>query len=395
MRFILFYSGIESFNYFTDEIQNELKSLGHDTFILDLRDANNAPGHSLKDLLDYTKSKVHAAIGYDQMPCIGSAYVDLWNDLDIPVISIFMDPPYRFGDYNLNLPQKYIRFCCDIEHVTWCKRFHSDTMPNVYFLPHAATIPDVLPPFWEDKKFDVLFSGTYYSPDSYISTIKEKYDVDRRNLILDIIDFMVAHPAYSFNTAVDRILSIKGYNADDNIRLQIMNSSEEADWFIRMYYREKVIGAVLSSGIQLHVLGRGWENYPNFSNKSFHHISQRVAFASSLDYIANSKVNINIMPWYKDGTHDRVLNTLLRNSVPLTDPSLYMKEHFNDKESIFYYELDKLDRLPTTLVDILSSPSESKSVIEHGKTIVMKNYTLSSIVNELIKASNAFIATYC
>ena len=79
MRIILFYSGIESFNYFTDEINKELHNSGHETFILDLRDANKTPEHSLRDLYEFTKAPVDAAIGYDQMPAIGPTYVELWN----------------------------------------------------------------------------------------------------------------------------------------------------------------------------------------------------------------------------------------------------------------------------------------------------------------------------
>ncbi len=37
MRIVQFYSGVESFNYFTNRIDRELKKLGHETFILDFR----------------------------------------------------------------------------------------------------------------------------------------------------------------------------------------------------------------------------------------------------------------------------------------------------------------------------------------------------------------------
>lgn len=392
MRFILFYSGIESFNFFTDEINSELMRLHHETFILDLKDVAGAPGHSLKDMLVFTKFRVDAVIGYDQMPCIGTSYVDLWNDLDIPVISVFMDPPFRFGSYNVNLPKKYLRFCCDIEHVTWCKRFHSDTIPNVYFLPHAASEPDFPPPSWEDKKYDILFSGTYYSPNSYIKTIKEKYDETTKSILLDTIDFMKAYTSYSFTAAVDRILSGKGYNADDQVRLSLMNQGEEADWYIRMLYREKMIKEVLLSGRDLWILGRGWENFPDVNNGKLHHISDRVGFAESLGIMEQARINLNIMPWYKDGTHDRIFNSLLRNSIPLTDPSLFLKEHFKNGESIVYYDLNSLHAIPDLISSILDDPVKSQCIIEKGKQIVLEHFTWTTIVKELISAAASFKA---
>ena len=390
MRIILFYSGIESFNYFTDEIIKELHNLGHETFILDLRDANNTPGHSLKDLYEFTKAPVDAAIGYDQMPTIGPAYVELWNELNIPVISIFMDPPFRFGDYNRVLPKSYLRFCCDIEHVTWCKRFCSDTIPNVYFLPHGATVPDKEPPSWENKKYDILFSGTYYRPESYIRTISEKYSGAVRKILLEAIEFMKTNTSFSFPAAIDRILSYADYNADDLTRLSVMESGEEADWYIRMYYREKVIDSVLNSGRDLWVLGRGWENYPQYNHPHFHHISERVPFADSLDIMADAKINLNVMPWYKDGTHDRIFNTLLRHSVPLTDPSTYLKENFIDRNSIYYYDLTKLDMIPEIIEDILTDPLKVKLLILKGIAIVHEKYTWDKLIKSILNAVGAF-----
>ena len=37
MRFVLFYSDVESFNYFTDRIVEELNKKNHECFVLDLR----------------------------------------------------------------------------------------------------------------------------------------------------------------------------------------------------------------------------------------------------------------------------------------------------------------------------------------------------------------------
>ena len=390
MRIILFYSGIESFNYFTDQINNELHNLNHETFILDLRDANNAPGHSLRDLYEFTKTQVDAAIGYDQMPTIGPGYIEMWNELNIPVISIFLDPPFRFGKYNRALPKAYLRFCCDIEHITWCKRFCTDTMPNVYFLPHGATVPDNEPPSWENKKYDILFSGTYYKRESYIKAIREKYSGAVQKILFDAIEFMKTNPSFSFPAAVDRILSYADYNADDLTRLSVMESGEEADWFIRMYYREKVIDSVLESDRDLWIVGRGWEYYPRFNHPHLHHISEHVPFSDYLNMMAEAKINLNVMPWYKDGTNDSVFNTLLRHSIPLTDSSIYLKEQFIDRDSIFYYELNKLNLIPDIIEDILSDPLKAELAILKGISIVHDKYTWTQLVSNILNAVNSF-----
>ena len=95
------------------------------------------------------------------------------------------------------------------------------------------------------------------------------------------------------------------------------------------------------------------------------------------------------MPWYKDGTHDRVFNTLLRDSIPLTDQSIYLKEHLKDKESIFYYSLENIDKIPAIVDEIFENSESTKSIIEKGKSIVLENYTWQQIVAEILKAVEA------
>ncbi|ETP72446.1 hypothetical protein UYO_1516 [Lachnospiraceae bacterium JC7] len=390
MRFILFYSGIESFNYYTDQLVKELTTLGHETFLLDLRDANGVVNHSLTDMLKFMETPVDAAIGYDQMPVTGPAFVDLWNERQIPVISIFVDPPFRFNAFNINIPKNYLRFCCDMEHVTFCKRFYSATIPNVYFLPHAGSVPTCKIPSYNEKKYDLLFSGTYYVPKGYIDTINEKYSGNIKNTLFDVIDFMKKNPSFSFPGAVDRILSSDGYNADDETRLSVMECGEEADWFIRMYYRERVISSILESGRDLWLLGRGWQNHPKSGSKNFHIISDRIDFADSLAIMAESKINLNVLPWFKDGTHERIFNILLRDSLPLSDSSIYLKDIFKDKSSILFYDLNDLSALPLIVDEALSNPEKTQEIIVKGKEIVLESFTWKSIVKQLIDAAVAF-----
>ncbi len=390
MRFILFYSGIESFNYYTDQIAEELSALQHETFILDLRDALHAKEHSLMDMENFMNSPVDAAIGYDQMPVTGPAFVDLWNEKHIPVISIFVDPPFRFGDYNVNLPHLYLRFCCDIEHVGFCKRFYSSTIPNVYFLPHAGSVAKEKIPSFHEKQYDILFSGTYYSPAGYLETIRSKYDKKIQDTLFEVIDFMKIHPSFSFPSAVDRLLSLKSYNATDAMRLSIMECGEEADWYIRMYYREKVIDSILSSGRDLWIIGRGWKNYPGSTKDNIHIISDRVSFSDSLKVMADSRINLTVLPWFKDGTHERIFNSFLRNSLPLTDPSIYLKEHFEDRKSIRYYDLENLNSIPEIIDSILEDPNTAEAIISSGKEIVLSRFIWKNIVNQLLEAEKVF-----
>ena len=47
-----------------------------------------------------------------------------------------------------------------------------------------------------------------------------------------------------------------------------------------------------------------------------------------VDLMYDSKIVLNTMTWFKDGTHDRVFNGMLAGAVAVTDSSIYMKENF-------------------------------------------------------------------
>ena len=116
-----------------------------------------------------------------------------------------------------------------------------------------------------------------------------------------------------------------------------------------------------------------------------HIINDRVPFARTLPVMAEAKINLNVMPWFKAGTHDRIFNILLSGSLPLTDSSKWLKEHFQDKKDIVYYKLDACEEIPQLIKYCLDNSNEAKAIIQNGFDIVADNYVWSNIVEQLIR----------
>ena len=91
--------------------------------------------------------------------------------------------------------------------------------------------------------------------------------------------------------------------------------------------------------------------------------------------MANAKINLNVFPWFKSGTHDRVFNTLLQHSLPLTDRSTWAEEYFTDGEDIAFYDLKHLERLPEIAQDLLDHPAKAEAMIEKGYEKVRRELT--------------------
>ena len=55
-----------------------------------------------------------------------------------------------------------------------------------------------------------------------------------------------------------------------------------------------------------------------------------------------AKITLNVMPWFKNGAHDRVFNAMLNGSVSLTDGSVYLDDEVLCDDNCIKYDLKML-----------------------------------------------------
>ena len=113
-----------------------------------------------------------------------------------------------------------------------------------------------------------------------------------------------------------------------------------------MYQRGEVVSALADSGRAFARLGRARQNHSSAKYPNVHRIADRVPYAQSLEVMADAKINLNVFPWFKAGTHDRIFNTLLQRSLPLTDSNRWVDAHFTNGVDIALYDLKHLELQP-------------------------------------------------
>lgn len=353
MRFVLFYSTVESFNYFTDRIVEELIKRNHECFILDLTNSTQDESHSFKAFTEFLSVRADAAIGFDGIGLKDDMFIELWDSMD-----------------------------------TYVKKYFGDTVGRVEFMPHAGTYNGKLNLEGYDKRpYDVLFSGTYYRPQSYLEQIDNTFKDNEllRVFYHNLAEYMIDNNSITTEQAVLDVIDMMELSLAQEQVKQLFRFSEPIDWMARMYYREKIISIIAEAGIDIWLLGRGWENHPSANLSNVHIINDRVPFARTLPVMAEAKINLNVMPWFKAGTHDRIFNILLSGSLPLTDSSKWLKEHFQDKKDIVYYKLDACEEIPQLIKHYLDNSDEAKAIIQNGFDIVADNYVWGNIVEQLIR----------
>ena len=387
MRFVLFYEHAEDYNYFTAEIAKELTGRGHEVFIHDLVNPSR-PSYSIQELMTFCARKVDAVVCFNRAGIHNDTFINLWDMMDACTLHILVDHPLRLHPTMEKHPRKYIQFCCDKEHVAYVKRYFP-TVEHIEFLAHAGT-PDDNPPIpYMDKKYDILFSATYTHPESKLSELKALFPKDSSmyQLFMQIERNLRAHTEKSLIQAVLDVLSANNMPLSDNAVRTIMRNMTPIDWMVRMYYRGRAVQLLVDAGLDVHVLGHGWKDHPSANSDNLHILTaDRIGPADTFDYMRNARINLNVMPWFKEGTHERIFNTMLRRSICLTDSSTWIDSHFEDGEDIVLYDLKQLEKLPEIADYWLSHPIEAQELIEKAYEKAAENYTWVNCVDSLLKS---------
>lgn len=386
MRFVLFYESTESFNYFTDEIAGELVRRGHETFILDLINMAR-PSHSMQELMTFCEQKVDAIVCFNRAGIHNDTFIGLWDTMDACTLHILMDHPLRLHPTMEKHPRKYIQFCPDEEHVAYVKRYFPN-VEHIEFLAHAGT-PDDKPPIpYADKKYDIVFSATYYTPESMLPDLEALFPKDSSmyDIFMQIEKDLIANTEKSLIQSVLDTLNANNMPLSDNAVKTIMRNMTPIDWMVRMHYRGKAVEVLVDAGLDVHVLGRGWKNHPSAGADNLHILSDRINLADTFDYMRDARINLNVMPWFKEGTHDRIFNTMLRHSICLTDSSTWIDSHYEDGKDIVLYDLRQLDKLPEIADYWLHHPDEAQTLINNACEKSAQNYTWVNCVDSILES---------
>ena len=390
LRVVMFYSETESFNFFTDHLKEELEKRGHEVFICDLEDRLDETEHSYHNLNKFISKKVDTVVCFDGLGTREDQFIEQWNRHQAVVIDILMDPPFRFHPTLERHPERYQLFCCDLEHVEYVKKYFGKEVPEVAFMPHVGTLrkegTPVIP--YEKRRYDILFSGSYAAPESYLQKIKSLFPDDSQicDLYEHIYATLLEDSSLTVEVAVLNTIGKMGYSASESMLKMLLNRSLYVDWAIRMYHRGRVVAALADAGFDLYLLGQGWDAHPSIQHANVHQIEGQVSYEKSLAYMADAKINLNVMPWFKAGTHDRIFNTLLQNSVPLTDSSVWIQENFTDGVDIALYELDHLERLPDIVRELLEDTVKAEKIIRKGYEKVSSELTWSNCADWILGA---------
>lgn len=356
--------------YFVDEFAKSFTKAGCDVTIAEISDFMKYSGETFDAVIDFN------SILPSKKDSDGVRFPDLIN---APFYNYILDHPLYHHDI-ISLPLKDSNLIClDNNHADYLRKYYPH-LKKVIMLPLAAARQTSITPF-EQRQYDLIFTGTYTSPDKVINVVREMGD-DYSHKFTHYCNKLIAEPEQTLENIL--LASLKNSNPDEALFAAAMRSLFPVDMFVTCYFREKVIETLLSFGVNVDVWGHNWQNSPFIGNPHFVHHGE-LNFAHTFEVMSNSKFVLNINPWFKAGAHDRIFSAMLNGAASLTDKSSYIEDNFTNKKDIALYSLDDLGQCPDTFINLMNSPDKAAQIADEGLRIASELHTFDCRVASLLQ----------
>ncbi|MCR5546728.1 MAG: glycosyltransferase [Lachnospiraceae bacterium] len=389
-RLILLTGNYDIIDIFTHEFTKAFSRMGYDTFEFDCSDLEN----SLPKFGSYLArdGQISAVITFN----FYSTFMELkegqqiWREHNIPVITYLMDHPFCFAENMKKLGSNDILLCPDKNHMNYITKYY----PNVSvsgFLGHGGIEKYKEKKPMKDRDIEVLYAGGISLPNvKKILPDFSKYDFDAKALGDEAYEYLIFHNNETTEEVLEKLLLSYDVEMSLEEKREFISDMHYVDLMVVSHYREKVVRTLAEAGVHVTLYGFGWEEFDWIKELNVDYRG-RVSADEIIDLMADTKIVLSTMTWFKDGTHDRVFNGMLQGAFTITDTSIYMKEEFrglypddviaygrrksdkieagemsSDEYEVGFFELDEIDKLPDMIKRLLENDETLEGLASAG-----------------------------
>ncbi len=387
-RLILFCGVYDTLDIFSFNLEKGFKALGYETLMVNVKDEN-----ALAQLNEFVKMPVKAVVTFNNVGFIMTADdgTSIWDNLGIVSINILVDHPANYHEALTKAPKLSAVLCIDRLQMDYVHRFYPH-IPITGFLPHGGTeLQQGRIPI-KDRKIDILYAGGLSANIAHIvvPNLKKYVGLDSGIFSRAVIQKAIAEPDKTIETVIEECLNEQGVVYEDNELAEVISDFCALGNYAVCFYREQVIRRLVESGLKITIIGSGWDvlEWINAENVTY---LGRVSANDSLNYMLQSKIVLNTMTWFKDGSHERIFNGMLAGSVVVSDKSRYLEELFPDSEfnddninkAIEFFDLRELDLLPGYVQELLLNEDLMQDIANRGFQVASESHTWNHRAQEI------------
>ena len=372
---ILMVKGISRYDalrIYIDELAVAFQRLGYECFVLD----GSSPNF-IEEFQQITKEHKFSFL----FTCNGILLSQrMLSMIPMRFCTWLFDHPIHHMERLNTANAETVIFCCDELHVQYIHTYFPH-LKHVYFLPSSGSyLSEHIP--YEKRSIDLVFTGSNLLADTLMGQIMALPKAIS-NIALGMITILKMNSRLTIENALELYLEQHNLILECQDKKDLLFAVRNVDKYIRAYYREKVMQTIVEAGIRIHVFGTGWEQCEFSKRENF--IQCEGYGSASLKAIANAKISLNVMPWFKGGFQERIATAMLSDTIALTDHSEYLDKNFRDNENIVFYSLDKIDQLPKIIQELIQRPIESSCIAREGYKTAKTSHTYMTRAKEIIK----------
>ncbi len=365
-----------SCSFFLDKMTTELEKLGATVDVVDV----SAQDASYDVLERYVGGSYDIVLGMNsRLPMLelDNGHL-LLDEMGAPLFNYILDHPL-FHHAPLMVPiEKGVAIGIDKNHCDYIGKYY----PHYKYV-YSQTIPgtpSIEPRKWADKEIDILFTGTYESPEIQMQQIEQKPG--------ELRDMMLAAIALMRETGCTQEQALEVLRPDETNMALLMNKCYLIDKYMRNYLRENILTQIAKAGLPLTIVGEGWEKskLSDYENVAIH---EGVEITHSFEIIARSRILLDVNPLFPVGVHDRVPTAFANDTVICTNQNPIADPDIVDGENAIYYRNDNVDSLCDRLDYHLTHEKRAKELADAGLTLYNQKYTWERFGQTLYGLMNA------
>lgn len=375
-KIVLMIGGTETLEYFSYQLKKGFEALGYKTFLFDqtMEEESAEKLYTFADPYDTILVTFNFDGIHYETSLFGADGISIWNKRKIPCVNIVVDHPFYYPELYEIIPDIFYNIYIDRYHGQYLKKFY----PHIKcgpFLPLGGTsiYPDGNFPDINVRPYDIIFTGNYTPPEEFDQYIMRNGD-EYADFYNEIIDDLISSPDQPDDTVIERYILKEIPGADKGQIRKTIPNMIFIDTYVRFYFRGEVVKALIDNGIKVHCVGKGWNHLCCRHPENLTYTSD-VLSQGCLEALSQSKLSLNVMPWFKDGAHDRIFNSMLNGAVCLTDHSKYLDEILTPNKNVVFYDLKQLEMLPFIVHSLLSDKEHLKQIQQEAFKYASENHT--------------------
>lgn len=133
----------------------------------------------------------------------------------------------------------------------------------------------------------------------------------------------------------------------------------------------------------MELYGNGWDDFDWVKLPNVHY-GGTVSPSEIVSMMEDTKIVLNSMPWFRDGSHDRIFNAMMCGAVAVSETTRYLEETLPSGTWVsFDLSPESLSALPQRIRNLLSDEAEMQRIASAGHDLAVSEHTWKSRALEL------------